>query len=918
MSLAESGVKLVAQGYTQYKKALQDISEAQKKAFDTKPIDNYNRAIQDMNTKTGQVTTKVQSTWNVVQNMRQAYEQAGQGANQAGGKFGSLAGILGTVAGAAGGVGAAVGLIMPKIQEFLSKLDLVGKIKQKWQEFLKFMSESGDVAQRNETLAITIQEIGTNAGYTTEQITTATEVLRKQGITTAVAQQSLIRMARANISWANAADLARLAQGAAVAAGMNSSEAFERLVLGIQKMEPELLDELGITLRRTDAYKRFADEMGLNASKLTDQQKQQAILNEVMRQGAGVMNVYDKAQETSGKQQGSLTRKIEEAKNVFGQLLLPIREVKVMIETMKWEGLYQVATGFKAWVPIIRAATDVLKEFFKTTKSEEKGHRSTWQRIGMTVQTFARVYVDALTIANVATYSWKKALTEVGSVLGPIGLAIGALATGNMPLLVASVQDLAPKLLAAKNSAQETFSEVLPKALADVRKKFPDVYAGWDDLQAKFDEGLDLNPETIEDDSADIQAELEEIGKAYKKLDDIQRKFADNIDDYNKDHTKAYLKLLADMDKQGKKAAKDFAKRQAALDKDEGKQRAKIIAEFNKDQAKQQKKRNDDLLREQERFNLQMAQAQRRFQVSDRRLRAEGDVLALMQLREDFELQQKEAKENFDLQQRQGQQQAQTQQQEELDGLQERLNDLKASTEERRQELTDSYNEELADQREANQERMDEFRESWQERLDTLIENRNKELEELGRSLNEEGKITEEGMKTIADKIREVFGEDSAGDALIQGWTERTTSAFGTLVADIEKQISGLNDGIVAMTQGLKTASAGGGPSIKEGYGGVAAKNLAMPQAIGMAGGGEGVVTGPKHFYVEPGVKEYVKFVPQNRSRHTLSGSVGLNVSGMPSGLNERLEGAIIDKAAERFVGDLEIAIQRMKRKLSS
>jgi len=81
--------------------------------------------------------------------------------------------------------------------------------------------------------------------------------------------------------------LNKLAEGALRASnalGRDFADAFDRLVRGVSKAEPELLDELGITLRLETATKRYADALGLQADALTETQRSQAVLVETQRQ----------------------------------------------------------------------------------------------------------------------------------------------------------------------------------------------------------------------------------------------------------------------------------------------------------------------------------------------------------------------------------------------------------------------------------------------------------------------------------------------------------------------------------------------------------------------------------------------------------------------------------------------------------
>jgi len=78
--------------------------------------------------------------------------------------------------------------------------------------------------------------------------------------------------------------IAKAARGASTALGRDFEDSFNRLVRGVTKAEPELLDELGIILRLEPATKKYATAMKKSAKDLTTFEKSQAVLNEVLTQ----------------------------------------------------------------------------------------------------------------------------------------------------------------------------------------------------------------------------------------------------------------------------------------------------------------------------------------------------------------------------------------------------------------------------------------------------------------------------------------------------------------------------------------------------------------------------------------------------------------------------------------------------------
>jgi len=74
------------------------------------------------------------------------------------------------------------------------------------------------------------------------------------------------------------------AKTVSIALGRDVTDSFNRLVRGITKAEPELLDELGIVLRLETATKKYAAQLGVSKDELSAFQRTQAVSNEVLGQ----------------------------------------------------------------------------------------------------------------------------------------------------------------------------------------------------------------------------------------------------------------------------------------------------------------------------------------------------------------------------------------------------------------------------------------------------------------------------------------------------------------------------------------------------------------------------------------------------------------------------------------------------------
>ena len=76
-----------------------------------------------------------------------------------------------------------------------------------------------------------------------------------------------------------------VARKAAGALGRDVQDSISRLTRGVTKLEPELLDELGIMVRLDEASKTYADSLGKTVSELTNFEKRQAFLNATLAEG---------------------------------------------------------------------------------------------------------------------------------------------------------------------------------------------------------------------------------------------------------------------------------------------------------------------------------------------------------------------------------------------------------------------------------------------------------------------------------------------------------------------------------------------------------------------------------------------------------------------------------------------------------
>jgi len=196
------------------------------------------------------------------------------------------------------------------------------------------------MAARYETLGVVLDVVGRNVGKSREEMNGLAESLQAKGISMIASREELARMAAANLNLGQAADIARVAQDAAVIAGVNSSAAFERVITAITTQQPRVLRTIGIYVNFEAAQEAAAKKMGKRVEQLTAAERIQTNMNVAIAGGAQVTGAYIRAMDTAGKQLTSTVRYMQDMKTQLGETFLPefTAGVKLYADTLKWVG----------------------------------------------------------------------------------------------------------------------------------------------------------------------------------------------------------------------------------------------------------------------------------------------------------------------------------------------------------------------------------------------------------------------------------------------------------------------------------------------------------------------------------------------------------------------------------------------------
>ena len=196
-------------------------------------------------------------------------------------------------------------------------------------QIAQFAKDAAMASARFETMGVVMHRVGENAGYSASEMDKYDLALRNTGISMNESRLNVTRFVQAQLDLAKASDLARVAQDAAVIGNINSSEAFGRVVRGIQTGEQEILKTIGLTVQWEAGYEKLASQLGKTRKELTETEKSSARLNTVLDAGLGIAGVYEDAMDTVGKQLLSLKRYHDDLKTVAGEAFGPSTQVFV-------------------------------------------------------------------------------------------------------------------------------------------------------------------------------------------------------------------------------------------------------------------------------------------------------------------------------------------------------------------------------------------------------------------------------------------------------------------------------------------------------------------------------------------------------------------------------------------------------------
>ena len=220
-----------------------------------------------------------------------------------------------------------------------------------------------------------MDQLGAQTGRSLGTIAKSLQVASDGAISMRDAIEATTKGSAAGLSNKQMLEMAEVAKKASQALGMSMPEALSRLSRGVSKLEPELLDELGLYTKLEKANQDYARSIGKTVTQLTDFEKRQAFANAVLKEGLDKFSSINIDVNPYDKLLASLKNVAQAGLEVVNGLLTPLVRLLASSPT----GLSIVLAGIGTM--LLKQAIPALGQFRKSIAATAEESRLNFAKI---------------------------------------------------------------------------------------------------------------------------------------------------------------------------------------------------------------------------------------------------------------------------------------------------------------------------------------------------------------------------------------------------------------------------------------------------------------------------------------------------------------------------------------------------------
>jgi lambda family phage tail tape measure protein len=204
-------------------------------------------------------------------------------------------------------------------------------------------------------------------------------------------------------------DIGKVAKSASQALGRDLGDSISRLSRGIVKLEPELLDELGLFTKIGPATEKYALSIGKSAASLTDFEKRQAFANAVIKEGIDKFSSLNLDANPYTKLSATLANVAQSGLELVNKVLTPLTSILSSSPTT----LAVVIAGFAAM--LVKQAIPAIGEYRASLMAAQEASASQAARRNVQLQAGLKKEVDMRIAAADAAAEKEYATFETAS-----------------------------------------------------------------------------------------------------------------------------------------------------------------------------------------------------------------------------------------------------------------------------------------------------------------------------------------------------------------------------------------------------------------------------------------------------------------------------------------------------------------------
>jgi len=221
------------------------------------------------------------------------------------------------------------------------------------------LSEAADTSNMIQGM----NQLGAASGLALGTIATKLREATDGAISMREAMEATTKGTAAGLTGKQMEQLGQVANKASKALGIAMPDAISRLTRGISKLEPELLDELGLFTKIGPATENYARSIGKSAASLTDFERRQAFANAVLKEGIDKFNSIDVAANPYDKLLASLKDLSFQALEIVNKAFVPLVNILSQNPTVLLGVLAAIGSSIvKSAIPALGQYRDNLKK----------------------------------------------------------------------------------------------------------------------------------------------------------------------------------------------------------------------------------------------------------------------------------------------------------------------------------------------------------------------------------------------------------------------------------------------------------------------------------------------------------------------------------------------------------------------------